>query len=122
MGWDPASLTQLLDTRPGCLSEPFAHHFDWFQVEAVSAGTCCPGAYCRAPSAELCQHHQTVCCNLSSSYRVVFDAYGVRATAQGSEKGRPSRLVFVARHCMLEQHVRKDSTAPCAATFWLANG
>jgi dTDP-4-dehydrorhamnose reductase len=86
-GWDPASLTQLLDdTRPDALIN-LAYYFDWFQAEAVSEA--CFAAQARSVErlAELCQHHQIRLLQ-PSSYRV-FD--GARATAY-SEKEDPVPL------------------------------
>jgi dTDP-4-dehydrorhamnose reductase len=86
-GWDPASLTQLIDdTRPDVLIN-LAYYYDWFQAEVVTEQ--CFVAQERAVErlAELCQHHGILLLQ-PSSYRV-FD--GARATAY-SEKDEPLPL------------------------------
>ncbi len=101
-GWDPASLTQLLDdTRPDALIN-LAYYFDWFQAEAVSEAQFAAQERSVERLAELCQHHQIRLLQ-PSSYRV-FD--GVRATAY-SEKEEPQPLGVrgQALWCF-EQHVR----------------
>jgi dTDP-4-dehydrorhamnose reductase len=86
-GWDPASLTQLLDdTRPDALIN-LAYYFDWFQAEGVSEVHLAAQERSVGRLAELCQHHQIRLLQ-PSSYRV-FD--GVRATAY-SEKEEPQPL------------------------------
>ena len=86
-GWDPASLTQLLDdTRPDALIN-LAYYFDWFQAEAVSEAQFAAQERAVERLAELCQHHQIRLLQ-PSSYRV-FD--GARATAY-SEKEEPQPL------------------------------
>ncbi|WP_405119974.1 sugar nucleotide-binding protein [Pseudomonas leptonychotis] len=86
-GWDPASLTQLLDdTRPDALIN-LAYYFDWFQAEVVSEAHFAAQERSVERLAELCQHHQIRLLQ-PSSYRV-FD--GVRATAY-SEKEEPQPL------------------------------
>ncbi|WP_339461031.1 sugar nucleotide-binding protein [Pseudomonas sp. EA_105y_Pfl2_R69] len=86
-GWDPASLTQLLDdTRPDALIN-LAYYFDWFQAEAVSEAHFAAQKRSVERLAELCQHHQIRLLQ-PSSYRV-FD--GSRATAY-SEKEEPAPL------------------------------
>jgi dTDP-4-dehydrorhamnose reductase len=86
-GWDPASLTQLLDdTRPDALVN-LAYYFDWFQAEVVSEAHFAAQERAVERLAELCQHHQIRLLQ-PSSYRV-FD--GVRATAY-SEKEEPQPL------------------------------
>src|SRR3989338_2360877 len=57
-GWDPASLTQLLDdTRPDALIN-LAYYFDWFQAEVVSEAQFAAQERSVERLAELCQHHQ----------------------------------------------------------------
>lgn len=86
-GWDPASLTQLLDdTRPDALIN-LAYYFDWFQAEAVSEAHFAAQERSVERLAELCQHHQIRLLQ-PSSYRV-FD--GARATAY-TEKEEPQPL------------------------------
>ncbi len=86
-GWDPASLTQLLDdTRPDALIN-LVYYFDWFQAEGVSEVHLAAQERSVGRLAELCQHHQIRLLQ-PSSYRV-FD--GVRATAY-SEKEEPQPL------------------------------
>src|SRR3989338_1521563 len=86
-GWDPASLTQLLDdTRPDALIN-LAYYFDWFQAEAVSEAHFAAQERSVERLAELCQHHEIRLLQ-PSSYRV-FD--GARATAY-SEKEEPVPL------------------------------
>ena len=86
-GWDPASLTQLIDdTRPDALIN-LAYYFDWFQAEAVSEARFVQQERAVERLAELCQHHGIVLVQ-PSSYRV-FD--GTRATAY-SEKDEPLPL------------------------------
>lgn len=87
LGWDAASLTELLDdTRPDALIN-LAYYYDWFQAATV------PPVRLEAQErgverlAELCQHHGVVLVQ-PSSYRV-FD--GARATAY-SEKDEPLPL------------------------------
>src|SRR3990167_1575297 len=83
-GWDPASLTQLIDdTRPDALIN-LAYYFDWFQAEAVSEARFVQQERAVERLAELCQHHRIVLVQ-PSSYRG-FD--GTRATAY-SEKDEP---------------------------------
>lgn len=86
-GWDPASLTQLLDdTRPDALIN-LAYYFDWFQAEAVSEAQFAVQERSVERLAELCQHHEIRLLQ-PSSYRV-FD--GSRVTAY-SEKEEPVPL------------------------------
>lgn len=86
-GWDPASLTQLLDdTRPDALIN-LAYYFDWFQADSVSAERLALQERSVERLAELCQHHNIILLQ-PSSYRV-FD--GSRATAY-SEKDEPIPL------------------------------
>lgn len=86
-GWEPASLTQLLDdTRPDALIN-LAYYFDWFQADTVSEASFAAQARSVERLAELCQHHQIRLVQ-PSSYRV-FD--GARATAY-SEKEDPVPL------------------------------
>lgn len=86
-GWDPASLTQLIDdTRPDALIN-LAYYFDWFQAEAVSEARFVQQERAVERLAELCQHHGILLLQ-PSSYRV-FD--GARATAY-SEKDEPLPL------------------------------
>lgn len=86
-GWDPASLTQLLDdTRPDALVN-LAYYFDWFQAESVSEKRLAQQERSVERLAELCQHHNIILVQ-PSSYRV-FD--GSRATAY-SEKDEPVPL------------------------------
>lgn len=86
-GWEPASLTQLLDeTRPDALIN-LAYYFDWFQAEVVSEAHLAAQERSVERLAELCQHHQIRLLQ-PSSYRV-FD--GARATAY-SEKEEPVPL------------------------------
>ncbi|WP_425913192.1 sugar nucleotide-binding protein [Pseudomonas sp. GWSMS-1] len=101
-GWDPASLTQLLDdTRPDALIN-LAYYFDWFQAEAVSEAQFSAQERSVERLAELCQHHQIRLLQ-PSSYRV-FD--GVRATAY-SEKEEPQPLGVRGQALWrFEQHVR----------------
>ena len=101
-GWDPASLTQLLDeTRPDALIN-LAYYFDWFQAEAVSEAQFSAQERSVERLAELCQHHQIRLLQ-PSSYRV-FD--GVRATAY-SEKEEPQPLGVRGQTLWrFEQHVR----------------
>jgi dTDP-4-dehydrorhamnose reductase len=101
-GWDPASLTQLLDdTRPDALIN-LAYYFDWFQAEAVSEAAWAAQERTVERLAELCQHHQIRLLQ-PSSYRV-FD--GARATAY-SEKEEPVPLGVRGQALWrFEQHVR----------------
>jgi dTDP-4-dehydrorhamnose reductase len=101
-GWDPASLTQLLDdTRPDALIN-LAYYFDWFQAEVVSEASWAAQARTVERLAELCQHHQIRLLQ-PSSYRV-FD--GARATAY-SEKEEPMPLGVRGQALWrFEQHVR----------------
>ena len=101
-GWDPASLTQLLDdTRPDALIN-LAYYFDWFQAEAVSEAAWAAQERTVERLAELCQHHQIRLLQ-PSSYRV-FD--GARATAY-SEKEEPVPLGLRGQALWrFEQHVR----------------
>ncbi|MDD2160590.1 sugar nucleotide-binding protein [Pseudomonas sp. MIL19] len=101
-GWDPASLTQLLDeNRPDALIN-LAYYFDWFQAEAVSEAQFSAQERSVERLAELCQHHQIRLLQ-PSSYRV-FD--GVRATAY-SEKEEPQPLGVRGQALWrFEQHVR----------------
>jgi dTDP-4-dehydrorhamnose reductase len=86
-GWDPASLTQLIDdTRPDALIN-LAYYFDWFQAEAVSEARFVQQERAVERLAELCKHHAILLLQ-PSSYRV-FD--GARATAY-SEKDEPLPL------------------------------
>ncbi|MNF52853.1 dTDP-4-dehydrorhamnose reductase [compost metagenome] len=86
-GWDPASLTQLLDdTRPDALIN-LAYYFDWFQADSVSEERLALQERSIERLAELCQHHNIILVQ-PSSYRV-FD--GSRATAY-SEKDEPVPL------------------------------
>ena len=101
-GWDPASLTQLLDdTRPDALIN-LAYYFDWFQAEAVSEAAWAAQERTVERLAELCQHHEIRLLQ-PSSYRV-FD--GARATAY-SEKEEPVPLGVRGQALWrFEQHVR----------------
>jgi dTDP-4-dehydrorhamnose reductase len=86
-GWDPASLTQLIDdTRPDALIN-LAYYFDWFQAETFSEARFVQQERAVERLAELCQHHAILLLQ-PSSYRV-FD--GARATAY-SEKDEPLPL------------------------------
>ncbi len=86
-GWDPASLTQLIDdTRPEVLIN-LAYYHDWFQAEAVTEQRFVAQERAVERLAELCQHHAILLLQ-PSSYRV-FD--GSRATAY-SEKDEPLPL------------------------------
>ena len=86
-GWDPASLTQLLDdTRPDALIN-LAYYFDWFQSEGVGAQQFAVQERTVERLAELCQHHDILLLQ-PSSYRV-FD--GSRAMSY-SEKEEPAPL------------------------------
>lgn len=86
-GWDPASLTQLIDdTRPDALIN-LAYYFDWFQAEAVTEQRFIVQERAVERLAELCQHHGILLLQ-PSSYRV-FD--GARTTAY-SEKDEPLPL------------------------------
>jgi dTDP-4-dehydrorhamnose reductase len=101
-GWDPASLTQLLDdTRPDALIN-LAYYFDWFQAESVSEERLALQERSVERLAELCQHHNIILVQ-PSSYRV-FD--GSRATAY-SEKDEPMPLGLRGRALWrMEQRVR----------------
>lgn len=80
-GWDPASLTALLDDqRPQALIN-LAYYHDWFQAEQVEAERLFAQERAIQRLAELCLHHEIVLLQ-PSSYKV-FD--GTRATAY-SEK------------------------------------
>ncbi|MCQ4348367.1 NAD(P)-dependent oxidoreductase [Pseudomonas stutzeri] len=80
-GWDPASLTALLDEqRPDALVN-LAYYHDWFQAEQVEAERLFVQERAIDRLAELCLHHEIVLLQ-PSSYKV-FD--GARATAY-SEK------------------------------------
>jgi dTDP-4-dehydrorhamnose reductase len=86
-GWEPASLTQLLDeTRPDALVN-LAYYFDWFQSADFCAERFAGQVRAVERLAELCQHHQILLLQ-PSSYRV-FD--GARVTAY-SEKEEPRPL------------------------------
>jgi dTDP-4-dehydrorhamnose reductase len=86
-GWDPASLTQLIDdTRPDALIN-LAYYYDWFQAETFSEARFAQQERAVERLAELCQHHAILLLQ-PSSYRV-FD--GARATAY-SEKDEPLPL------------------------------
>tara|TARA_R110000868_G_scaffold284976_1_gene545399 strand:- start:2506 stop:3384 length:879 start_codon:yes stop_codon:yes gene_type:complete len=122
-GWDPASLTQLLDdTRPDALIN-LAYYFDWFQAEGVSEAHFAAQERSVERLAELCQHHQIRLLQ-PSSYRV-FD--GVRATAYG-EKEEPQPLGLRGRALWrFEQRVRASCPRHVLLRFgWLlddsANG
>jgi dTDP-4-dehydrorhamnose reductase len=86
-GWDPASLTMLLDeTRPDVVIN-LAYYFDWFQAGEVSEAQFAVQERAIDRLAELCQYHEIRLVQ-PSSYRV-FD--GARATAY-SEKEEPQPL------------------------------
>ncbi|WXL26516.1 sugar nucleotide-binding protein [Ectopseudomonas mendocina] len=86
-GWDPASLTALLDeTRPDAVIN-LAYYYDWFQAGSVSEAQLSAQARAVERLAELCQYHEIRLLQ-PSSYRV-FD--GSRATAY-SEKEDPQPL------------------------------
>jgi dTDP-4-dehydrorhamnose reductase len=86
-GWDPASLTQLIDdSRPDVLIN-LAYYFDWFQAETVTEQRFMAQERSVERLAELCQHHAILLVQ-PSSYRV-FD--GARTTAY-SEKDEPLPL------------------------------
>lgn len=115
-GWDPASLTQLLDdTRPDALIN-LAYYFDWFQAEEVSEARFIAQERAVERLAELCQHHQIRLLQ-PSSYRV-FD--GVRATAY-SEKEEPAPLGIRGQALWrLEQRVRASCPRHVLLRFgWL---
>ena len=80
-GWDPASLTTLLDEqRPQALVN-LAYYHDWFQAEQVEVERLFVQERAIERLAELCLHHEIILLQ-PSSYKV-FD--GTRATAY-SEK------------------------------------
>lgn len=86
-GWEPASLTQLIDdNRPDVLIN-LAYYFDWFQAESVTEQRFVVQERAVERLAELCQHHSILLLQ-PSSYRV-FD--GARTTAY-SEKDVPLPL------------------------------
>lgn len=86
-GWDPASLTLLLDEQRPHAVVNLAYYFDWFQAESVSEQRLAQQERAVERLAELCQHHEMILVQ-PSSYRV-FD--GSRATAY-SEKDEPVPL------------------------------
>ncbi|WP_312153772.1 sugar nucleotide-binding protein, partial [Pseudomonas sp.] len=86
-GWDPASLTLLLDEHRPDVVINLAYYFDWFQAESVSEQRLTQQERAVERLAELCQHHEMILVQ-PSSYRV-FD--GSRATAY-SEKDEPVPL------------------------------
>ena len=115
-GWDPASLTQLLDeTRPDALVN-LAYYFDWFQSAEVSAERFAEQTRAVERLAELCQHHEIRLLQ-PSSYRV-FD--GARATAY-SEKDEPLPLGARGQALLaLEQVVRRSCPRHVLLRFgWL---
>jgi len=115
-GWDPASLTQLLDeTRPDALVN-LAYYFDWFQAAEVSAERFAEQIRAVERLAELCQHHEIRLLQ-PSSYRV-FD--GARATAY-SEKDEPQPLGVRGQALLeLEQRVRRSCPRHVLLRFgWL---
>lgn len=115
-GWDPASLTQLLDeTRPDALVN-LAYYFDWFQCAEVSAERFAEQTRAVERLAELCQHHEIRLLQ-PSSYRV-FD--GARATAY-SEKDEPLPLGVRGQALLgLEQVVRRSCPRHVLLRFgWL---
>ncbi|MHA6495165.1 sugar nucleotide-binding protein [Pseudomonas borbori] len=101
-GWDPASLTQLLDdTRPDALIN-LAYYFDWFQAEAIDPSRIEEQERTVERLAELCQHHDIRLLQ-PSSYRV-FDGSRVMAY---SEKEEPAPLGVRGQALLrLEQCVR----------------
>ncbi len=115
-GWDPASLTQLLDeTRPDALVN-LAYYFDWFQSAEVSAERLAEQIRAVERLAELCQHHEIRLLQ-PSRYRV-FD--GARATAY-SEKDEPLPLGVRGQALLaLEQVVRRSCPRHVLLRFgWL---
>lgn len=115
-GWDPASLTSLLDEqRPQALVN-LAYYHDWFQAEQVEAERLFVQERAIDRLAELCLHHEVILVQ-PSSYKV-FD--GMRTTAY-SEKDDVSPLSLRGQALWrFEQNVRANCPRHVLLRFgWL---